>query len=275
MNIDFNEVKQCVSAALREDVGPGCLSSAILPNNHPVEAKIIAKEAGILCGQAWVNESFQAQNPEVSLSWQCEEGELFTRNQLLVKIKGPVKDLLIAERTALNFLQTLSATATITNAYVEAIKDYDCHILDTRKTIPGLRYAQKYATRIGGARNHRMGLYDAFLIKENHLKAFGSIKKAIDAARAHTQAAFIEVEVETLEELKEAIKAGPHRIMLDNFSKALMQQAVSLCDKRIPLEASGNVSLDLVADIAATGVDYISVGAITKNIQALDLSLLI
>lgn len=275
-SLDVALIKQNVIAALAEDIGDGCLSTAILEEDKAVCASIICREGCILAGSAWASAVFHQLDANCQLTWHFKEGDDVPAGSEIVTIVGKAKTLLQAERTALNFLQTLSGTATVTRIYCDALEGTNCRLLDTRKTIPGLRYAQKYATRMGGAMNHRMGLYDAFLIKENHIKACGSIEKAIMAAKNYHKHAFIEVEVESLDQLKVALLAKPHRIMLDNFNLDNAKKAVLLAkDTGIPLEFSGNVSLEELPMIAKTGVDYVSVGAITKHLLAVDLSLLI
>lgn len=276
MTINQRIVQDNVLAALAEDCGSGDVTAALLPADLQVEAEIISREPLLLCGQPWVNAVFAAVDPELSINWLYPEGAWLDKPVSLCQIKGRARSILTAERTALNFLQTLSATATQTHAYLEQLKGYSTRLLDTRKTLPGLRYAQKYAVACAGGVNHRLGLYDAFLIKENHIKACGSITLAISKARAEHPELFVEIEVENLQELKEALKAAPDRIMLDNFNEQDMVEAVEINKAYgCMLEASGNVGLNNLASIASTGVDFISVGAITKSIRAIDLSLLI
>jgi nicotinate-nucleotide pyrophosphorylase (carboxylating) len=233
----------------------------------------------ILCGRAWVEESFHQLDSKVKFNWHLKDGDRAIADQKLVTITGSVRALLTAERTAINFLQTLSATATTTNRYAAEIDKYETKILDTRKTIPGLRIAQKYAVSCGGGTNHRFGLYDAFLIKENHIAAAGSIAAAVASAhklssnRTTSQDAKVEVEVESIAELQQAIDAGSDIIMLDNFSLEMMKQAVEINSNRAQLEVSGNVEFSQLKDIAKQGIDFISIGALTKNINAIDLSM--
>jgi nicotinate-nucleotide pyrophosphorylase (carboxylating) len=265
-----------VAAALAEDVGGGDVTAALVPEGERVRGRVITREAAILCGRAWAQETFRQLDPAVRLSWHAEDGARVAPDQMLFEITGPARAVLTGERTALNFLQLLSGTATAARAYVDAVAGTDCRILDTRKTLPGLRSAQKYAVRCGGADNHRMGLYDQVLIKENHIAAAGSITAAIGAARAGTPRVSVEVEVETAEELQEALAAAPDIILLDEFSLSDMRAAVALRDARdarVKLEASGSVALERVRAIAETGVDYISIGAITKHVRAVDLSM--
>jgi nicotinate-nucleotide pyrophosphorylase (carboxylating) len=265
-----------VEAALREDIGSGDVTALLVPAAQQVQGSVVTREAAILCGSAWATETFRRLDERVQLSWQAHDGDAVHADQTLLKIRGPARAVLTGERTALNFLQLLSATATATRAYVEAVAGTHCRIIDTRKTLPGLRSAQKYAVRCGGGSNHRMGLYDRVLIKENHIAAAGSITGAINAARESAQGITVEVEVESLSELREALAARPDMILLDEFSLDDLRKAVS--ENRAAaapalLEASGSVSLQTVREIAATGVDFISVGSLTKHVRAVDLSM--
>jgi len=265
-----------VEAALAEDIGRGDVTAVLVPAAQRVRGRVITREAAVLAGQAWVNETFRRLDPAVQLTWHAADGEPVTAGQVLFEIAGPARAVLTGERTALNFLQLLSATATAARAYVDAVAGTGCRILDTRKTLPGLRTAQKYAVRCGGADNHRFGLFDQVLIKENHIAAAGSITAAIAAARAGPHGVRVEVEVESAQELEEALAASPDIIMLDEFSLSDMRAAVALRDARaaaVKLEASGSVSLKTVRAIAETGVDYVSVGSITKHVAAVDLSM--
>lgn len=261
-----------ISAYLAEDIGSGDLTANIIPAATQAVATVMTRESMVLCGQAWFDAVFQQLSPDVAIEWQTREGESVAAGTMLCKIKGPARALLTGERTALNLLQTLSATATKARQYAEAVAGTGCKVLDTRKTIPGLRLAQKYAVKCGGCFNHRIGLFDAVLIKENHIMAAGSIAKAVAAARQNSRAS-IEVEVENLDEFKQAMSVCPDRIMLDNFSNAETAEAVALSCKRVELEASGNITLENIRSIAETGVDYISIGALTKNLAAIDLSM--
>lgn len=272
--IDKKEIAKAVLDALAEDIGSGDESAALLPKESVAFAQIISREPMLCCGIPWVEAVFQALDRKIHLDWQVEEGAWLNKGMTLCTLQGPAQSLLTGERTALNFLQTLSATATETYHYVQAVKGYKTQILDTRKTLPGLRMAQKYAVRCGGGQNHRLGLYDAFLIKENHIKACQGITKAVAKAKERKKGLLIEVEVETLAELEEAIAAKPDRILVDNFSLENLKRAVQIAaPAQIPLEASGGISRDTIAAFAQTGVDYISVGALTKSIRAIDLSL--
>ena len=267
-----------VAAALAEDVGAGDLTASLIDADAVVGAQIIARESLIVCGEAWVDEVFRQLDETIVVDWYVGDGARAEPDDIICKLVGNARNLLTGERTALNFLQTLSATATITAAYVAAIEGTQAKILDTRKTIPGLRLAQKYAVTCGGGHNHRAGLFDAILIKENHIKSAGSITAALKAAGAAQDDVLVEVEVENHDELLEALDAGATRVLLDNFSIEELQQAVE-ANKGYgylgaELEASGNVTLETVRAIAETGVDYISTGALTKNVKAADLSML-
>ena len=265
-----------VETALAEDIGRGDVTAALVPAAQRVRGRVITREAAVLCGQAWADETFRRLDPLVRLTWGAGDGARLVADQVVLEIAGPARAVLTGERTALNFLQLLSGTATLARAYVDAVAGTGCRILDTRKTVPGLRTAQKYAVRCGGADNHRMGLFDQILIKENHIAAAGSITAAIEAARLSEPKVGVEVEVESLQELAEALAAGPDIIMLDEFSLTDMRSAVALKNARgahVKLEASGSVSLETVRAIAATGVDYVSVGALTKHVRAVDLSM--
>jgi nicotinate-nucleotide pyrophosphorylase (carboxylating) len=265
-----------VANALAEDLGAGDVSAALVPEAQRVRAQIIAREPAILCGTDWAEAAFHQLDPSVRLEWLVHDGERLVANLPVLRLEGFARPILTGERTALNFLQTLSATATAAARYVEAIAGTGCQILDTRKTLPGLRLAQKYATRIGGARNHRLGLYDMVLIKENHIIASGSIARAMEAARRTSPGLPVEVEVESLYEFDQALAAGADIIMLDELSHADMREAVSrnrAQGAKAKLEASGSVTLETVRDVALTGVDYISIGGITKHVKAVDLSM--
>ncbi|MGZ8143161.1 MAG: carboxylating nicotinate-nucleotide diphosphorylase [Methylosarcina sp.] len=257
---------------IEEDIGNGDITAAIIPESVNAEAEVITREAMVLCGQDWFNAVFTNLTAHVRIDWLVTEGTAVEANTTLCKLAGPARALLTGERTALNWLQTLSATATVARRYSDAVKGTRCKVLDTRKTLPGLRRAQKYAVACGGCYNHRMGLYDGILIKENHILAAGSISAAILAARDLSRVP-VEVEVESLTQLTEAIAAQPDRIMLDNFNLEDLRAAVKMTGGSIELEASGNIDLDNIRAVAETGVDYISIGALTKNIKAIDLSM--
>lgn len=268
------DITATVRQALAEDVGRGDLTAALLPENRMARALVIAREPAMLCGTAWFDEVFRQLDARMQIEWNARDGEAIRENQVLCTLAGPARALLTGERTALNFLQTLSGTASATRRYVEAIRGTKAVVLDTRKTLPGLRTAQKYAVRAGGGQNHRMGLYDAILIKENHIAAAGSVAAAVAAARRGAPAgADVEVEVENLTQLHEALDAGADRLLLDNFSLKRLREAVQAAAGRARLEASGGITLENIRAVAETGVDCISVGALTKHVRAVDLSL--
>lgn len=273
--IPHNYIKQQVELALAEDIGSGDVTARLIQADRTVTAQLISREQAILCGTEWFNEVFQQLDQAIEISWVASDGMQIQANQVICKLSGPARAILSGERTGLNFLQTLSGTATSASQYVEAIRDTKCRILDTRKTIPNLRLAQKYAANCGGAVNHRIGLYDAILIKENHIAAAGSITKAVEQAKNLAPGLLLEVEIETLEQLKEAMKAGVERVLLDNMDTATLRQAVSINHGKLELEASGGISLGNIREIANCGVDYISIGSITKHLHAIDFSLLI
>lgn len=265
-----------VEAALDEDIGSGDLTALLVPPQQMVSATIIARESAVICGKDWVNACFKHIDTNVQLEWLVNEGDRVQPDQLLCRINGLARSLLSAERCALNFLQTLSATATETRKYVDAIAGTQAQILDTRKTIPQLRLAQKYAVTVGGGHNQRLALYDGILIKENHIAAAGSIAKVMQQAFALNTGKSIQIEVENLDQLKQALQAGATSILLDNFSNDLLREAVNINNqsgKKAILEASGGITLDNIRAVALTGVDRISIGALTKNIQAIDLSM--
>jgi nicotinate-nucleotide pyrophosphorylase (carboxylating) len=267
------DIEHVVRNTLAEDIGTGDITAALIPADTCASAQVISRETAILCGRAWFDEVFRQLDTDVQIHWQANDGDSVTPEQVLCVLEGSSRALLSGERAALNFLQTLSASATQTRRYVNAIAATSAQVLDTRKTLPGLRTAQKYAVACGGARNHRMGLFDAFLIKENHILAAGGITQAVTQARRIAPGRPMEVEVENLHELREALAASADIIMLDNMDLATLRQAVTITDNRTRLEASGNVTLDNIHAIAETGVDFISVGAITKDVQAVDLSM--
>ena len=267
---------QQVTIALVEDIGSGDVTAELVPADQRVTGKVISREPAILCGRPWVTEVFRQLDPSVQLRWTADDGDRVAANQTLFEIAGLARPVLTGERAALNFLQLLSGTATATRRYVEAIAGTASAILDTRKTLPGLRTAQKYAVRCGGAQNLRIGLFDQVLIKENHIAAAGSLTEAIRAARRAAGSKKVEVEVETLQEFSEALQAAPDIIMLDEFSLSDMRAAVELnraSDHSVKIEASGRVTLETVRAVAETGVDYISIGSITKHVRAVDLSM--
>jgi nicotinate-nucleotide pyrophosphorylase (carboxylating) len=270
------DLAQQVRAALREDVGSGDVTAALVPEEQWMHGRVVAREKGVICGTAWVDETFRQLDSRMRIDWRVRDGDVVAAEAILFEIDGPSRSLLTGERTALNFLQLLSGTATAARRFVDAVAGTKCRILDTRKTMPGLRTAQKYAVRCGGADNHRMGLHDMVLIKENHIAAAGSIGAAVAAARRLSPGVGVEVEVETLGELDEALAAGPDIVMLDEFALDDLRTAVranAAHARPAKLEASGGVTLDTVRAIAETGVDYVSVGSITKHVRALDLSM--
>jgi nicotinate-nucleotide pyrophosphorylase (carboxylating) len=271
------DLEEQVARALVEDVGAGDLTAALVPRERVGRATVITREAAVICGQPWVDAVFRQIDPAVQVQWEVAEGASVTPDQLLLRLSGPARALLTGERTALNFLQTLSGTATTTRRYVELLSGLHCRILDTRKTIPGLRRAQKYAVRCGGGSNHRMGLYDGILVKENHIMAAGSIAAAVNAARAQGAKVPVEVEVETLDELRQALDAGADMALLDEFSLDDMRAAVAMNRSHprgpMKLEASGSVSIETLRSIAETGVDFVSIGSLTKHVRAVDLSM--
>ncbi len=268
------DIAETVRRTLAEDVGSGDLTAALVPADATVYAVLVTRQAAVLCGSAWFDEVFHQLDPAVRIEWQVRDGDAVEPGQTLCTVSGPARPILTGERSAINLLQTLSATATVTRRYAARVRGTGACVLDTRKTIPGLRLAQKYAVRTGGGHNHRIGLFDGILIKENHIRASGSVGAAVNRAReAADSDILVEVEVETLEQLDEAIAAGATRILLDNFDVAGLRDAVARTAGRAELEASGNVTLANLRSIAETGVDFISIGALTKNIQAVDLSL--
>lgn len=269
-----DHITQSVRTALHEDLqGKPDLTSLLIPESRNAVARVITREDMILCGRDWVNEVFKQLNPGLKIDWNYEDGDKVESDSLLFTVSGMARSILTGERTALNFLQTLSGVATQTSHYVEKIGNSNTRLLDTRKTIPGLRLAQKYAVKCGGGKNHRIGLFDAFLIKENHILACGSITEAVRAARNIEAEKSVEVEVESLEELQEAIKAGSDIIMLDNFSLENIRNAIEINSGKAKLEVSGDVNLETISAIAETGVDYVSVGSLTKNVRAINLSM--
>ncbi len=278
------DIRRAVRAALLEDLGDALtaldqpdasadITAQLIPADRISAARVITREAGVFCGQPWVDEVFAQLGGDVWVEWKVQDGERLSPNQELFRLHGPARVLLTGERNALNFVQTLSGVATLTARYVAELEGTDCRLLDTRKTLPGLRTAQKYAVTCGGGKNHRIGLFDAYLIKENHILACGGIAPAIAQARHLNPGKPVEVEVESLAELEQALAARADIVMLDNFDIPMMKEAVHLNQGRAKLEVSGNVTLDTLASYAATGVDFISVGALTKHVRALDLSM--
>ena len=270
---DPHAVTENVRAALAEDIGDGDITAALVAPDARARARIITREAAVVCGRPWVDEVFRQVDASVRINWKCEDGERVVAGATLYELEGPARALLTGERTALNFLQLLSGTATRCAAFAALLDGLPTRLLDTRKTIPGLRVAQKYAVRCGGGQNHRIGLFDAFLVKENHIAACGSIAAAITTARRNAPGKPVEVEVETLSQLEEALAAGVDSVLLDNFDLEGMRRAVAITAGRAKLEASGGVSESTLRAIAETGVDYISMGTLTKDCKAIDLSM--
>ena len=273
MNVPHSYIEESVHMALTEDIGSGDVTAQLIPEDDFSLATVISREDATICGIDWFEEVFAQLDSQVFIEWDVDDGDTVKAGQQICSLSGSTRALLTGERSALNFLQTLSSTATKAAEYVAAIKDTNVKVLDTLKTIPGLRLAQKYAVSCGGGHNHRVGLFDAILIKENHILAAGGIPEAVESARFHNPDLMIEVEVENLDELQLALDANVDRIMLDNFDLDSLTQAVKINNHKTELEASGNVTLKTISDIAKTGVDYISTGAITKDIKALDLSM--
>lgn len=268
-----SEIQKNAAAALAEDLGRGDLTASLIPAEKTAKAAVISREDALLCGTLWFEACFRQLDPQVEILWLAKDGDAIKVSQKLCAIRGHARAMLGAERPALNFLQTLSATATRTRRFVEAVKGTNAVIMDTRKTLPGLRLAQKYAVTVGGGQNQRVGLYDGILIKENHIAAAGGVRQALDAARKIASLAPVQIEVESLEQLDEALKAGAKLILLDNFTLEKMREAVRITSKRAALEASGGITLENVRTIAETGVERISIGSLTKDIQAVDLSM--
>jgi len=273
MIIPQSYIENSVSIALSEDVGTGDVTGLLIPEDEVSMATIITRDNATICGIDWVEEVFAQLSHDIHIEWEVEDGDEAEAGQTLCSLSGNSRALLTGERSALNFLQTLSATATVARLYANEVKGTDCKVLDTRKTIPGMRIAQKYAVSCGGCHNHRIGLFDAILIKENHIEAAGSIARAVEEARFNSPDLTIEVEVENMDELQQALEAGVDRIMLDNFAPDQIQKAIEITDKRAELEASGGITLENIREYAETGVDYISIGALTKDINSIDLSM--
>lgn len=268
------EIQRNVAASLAEDIGTGDLTARLIPADTDARGRVITREDAVVCGTAWFDATFAALSASAAVVWHVKDGDRVKPNEVLCEIVAGARDLLTAERTALNFLQLLSGTATVTRRFVDAVAGTRAKIVDTRKTLPGLRLAQKYAVRVGGGTNHRVGLYDGILIKENHIMAAGGIRQVVEQARAIApRGVFIEVEVENLQQLDEALEAGVRMVLLDNMTLEQMREAVARAAGRAELEASGGVNLERVRAIAETGVDRISIGSLTKDVTALDLSL--
>ncbi len=266
-------IQEQIACALTEDIGSGDQTAALIPSAATTTAQVISREHAVLSGTAWFNEVFHQLDPSITVEWQAEDGDSLQPEQRLCTLSGNTRALLTGERTALNYLQTLSGTATRAKRYADAVAGTGVRILDTRKTLPGMRLQQKYAVTCGGCHNHRIGLYDAILIKENHIMAAGSIRAAVETARDNAPALEIEVEVENMDELAQALAAGVQRVLLDNFNPHQLREAVAFNQGRARLEASGGINLDSIRSIAETGIDDISVGALTKDLQAVDLSM--
>jgi len=274
MNPSQEQIHQQVALALSEDIGAGDLTASLISASESVRGKLICRDDSVACGRNWVDAVFETLDAGVQIDWHCEDGDDLHAGQTWCIIEGPVRAILSGERTALNFAQLLAGTATATRTLVRELQGTQAQLLDTRKTVPGLRLAQKYAVQCGGGNNHRLGLYDGILIKENHIRSSGSIASALAAAEAHAgRVDLIEIEVENLDELSQALQAGARRIMLDNFSVIQLRDAVKLNQGRAQLEASGNVTAETIREIALTGVNFISCGEITKNVRAIDLTL--
>ncbi len=267
------EIEANARRALAEDIGGGDITAQLIPAERMAHATVITRESAVICGTAWVDAVFRQLDPRVAVHWQVRDGERASPNQALFHLEGPARALLSGERSALNFLQTLSAVATRCQHYADLVQGTAVKLLDTRKTLPGLRLAQKYAVTQGGCHNHRIGLYDAFLIKENHIAACGGIAEAVQAAHRIAPGKPVEVEVESLEELRQALEAGADIVMLDELSQDEMRQAVAITQGRAKLEASGGINESTLRAIAETGVDYISIGTLTKDVKAVDLSM--
>ncbi len=272
-NVPQSAIEEAVHFAIKEDIGSGDITAELISPETFALATVISREDCILCGMDWFEEVFRQIDEEILVEWSVQDGDRINADDVICSISGPARQLLSGERAALNFLQTLSATATLASRYAQAVAHTDTRVLDTRKTIPGLRIAQKYAVSCGGGSNHRTGLYDAILIKENHILACGSIISAVEESKFRHPELAVEVEVESLDELEQAMSAQADRVLLDNFSIDMLTQAVAIAKGKIELEASGGITLDNIAQIAETGVDYISTGSITKDIKAIDLSM--
>lgn len=266
-------IEENVFNALKEDIGEGDITAELIPHDNISLATVISREACVFCGLDWFEETYRQIDEEILIDWCIDDGEKIEAGDIICTLSGSSQNIVTGERTALNFVQMLSATASLSEKYAAQVSDFETKILDTRKTIPGLRIAQKYAVSCGGCENHRLGLFDAFLIKENHINASDGISNAISEARFHNPELNVEVEVENIDELQQAIDAGADRVLLDNFEIETLAQAVKLCSGKIISEASGNITFDNIREVAKTGVDFISTGALTKNIKAIDLSM--
>lgn len=270
----FAGLEATVAAALAEDIGTGDITAALVPTTDTAEARVLCRDKAVVCGQAWVNAVFRQIDPAIGVEWLYRDGERIEPNELVFIARGSARALLTAERTALNFLQLLSGVATAARVCADLVQHTGVQLLDTRKTLPGLRLAQKYAVKTGGCHNHRIGLYDAYLIKENHINACGNIAKAVETARLLQPDRKVEVEVETLQQLEEALQAEADIVMLDNFTVEQIREAVTTTGGRAKLEASGGFTTATLVAVAETGIDYISLGSLTKHVQATDYSML-
>jgi len=273
LQVPQSVIEENVFNALKEDIGDGDITAELIPHENISLATVISREACVFCGLDWFEESYRQIDEDILIDWCVDDGDHIDAGQIICTISGSSQHIVTGERAALNFVQTLSATATLSAQYASKVADTKTRVLDTRKTIPGLRLAQKYAVSCGGCENHRLGLFDAFLIKENHINACDGIANAISEARFHNPELSVEVEVENMDELQQALAAGADRVLLDNFDIETLQQAVKACKGKIITEASGNITLDTIRAVAETGVDYISTGALTKDIKAIDLSM--
>ena len=273
LQVPQSVIEENVFNALKEDIGEGDITAELIPHDNVSLATVISRENCVFCGLEWFEETYRQLDENILIDWFVNDGDSIEAGQVICTISGSSRHILSGERTALNFIQMLSGTATLSKTYAGKVEGTGTTVLDTRKTIPGLRMAQKYAVSCGGCQNHRLGLFDAFLIKENHIKACNGIKTAVAEARFHNPELQVEVEVESLDELQQAIDAGADRVLLDNFDLETLRQAITRCKGRVITEASGNITLDNIREVAGTGVDYISTGSLTKNIRAVDLSM--
>jgi len=273
LHVPQSIIEENVFNALKEDIGEGDITAELIPRDNISLATVISREECVFCGLNWFEETFRQIDADILIDWQIDDGDKIEANQVICTLSGSSQHIVSGERTALNFVQTLSATASLSQRYAQAVADTQTKVLDTRKTIPGLRMAQKYAVSCGGCHNHRIGLFDAFLIKENHINACNGIKNAVEEARFHNPEFKVEIEVENMDELQQAIDARADRVLLDNFTIDQLKQAVATCSKKIITEASGNITLNNINEVAKTGVNFISTGALTKDIKAIDLSM--
>ncbi len=273
LHVPQSIINENVFNALKEDIGEGDITAELIPSENFSLATVISREDCVFCGIDWFEETYRQIDPQVLIDWAVEDGDKIEANQILCTLSGSSQSIVSGERTALNFAQTLSATATLSARYAKKLEGTNTKVLDTRKTIPGLRMAQKYAVSCGGCENHRIGLFDAYLIKENHINACDGIKNAVEKAHFSNPDINIEVEVENLDELQQAIDAGANRVLIDNFDIKTLKTAITICQGKVVSEASGNITLDNIREVAETGVEYISTGALTKDVKAIDLSM--